>query len=78
MARVNPCPSFQRCFSGESGKTELWHDRIPEYSALGFSALLPLINPPGRALELLGIVGVFETKPYKILARKVAVNTTLS
>jgi multiple antibiotic resistance protein len=47
-----------------------------KYLALGISALLPLINPPGTALELLGIVGVVETKPYKILARKIAVNTT--
>ena len=48
-----------------------------KYWALGFSALLPLINPPGTALELLGVIGVVETKPYKVLARKVAVNTTL-
>lgn len=48
-----------------------------KYFALGFSALLPLINPPGTALELLGIIGVVETQPYKILARRIAVNTTL-
>src|SRR5215469_1475542 len=47
------------------------------YFALGFSALLPLINPPGSALELLGIVGVGEDKPYKLLAKKIAVNSTL-
>ena len=48
-----------------------------KYLALGFSALLPLINPPGSALELLGVVGLGAEKPYKILARKIAINTTL-
>jgi multiple antibiotic resistance protein len=47
------------------------------YLALGFSALLPLINPPGTALEFLGVVGVGEAGLYKFLARKMAVNTTL-
>lgn len=47
------------------------------YFVLGFSALLPLINPPGSALELLGVVGVGENKPYKYLARRIAINTTL-
>src|SRR5215813_4403028 len=47
------------------------------YFVLGFSALLPLINPPGSALELLGILGVGEDKPYKLLAKKIAINTTL-
>ena len=48
-----------------------------KYLALGIGALLPLINPPGTALELLGVIGIGETKSYKILARKIAVNTTL-
>jgi multiple antibiotic resistance protein len=48
-----------------------------KYFALCFSALLPLINPPGTALELLGVVGVDEAKAYKVLARKIAINTTL-
>ena len=47
------------------------------YFVLGLSALLPLINPPGTALELLSIVGVDQARPYKILARKIAVNTIL-
>ena len=47
------------------------------YFVLGLSALLPLINPPGTALELLSIIGVVQAKPYKILARKIAVNTIL-
>jgi multiple antibiotic resistance protein len=45
------------------------------YFVLGLSALLPLINPPGTALELLSVVGVDQAKPYKILARKIAFNT---
>jgi multiple antibiotic resistance protein len=47
------------------------------YFVLGFSALLPLINPPGDALEVLSVVGIRETQLYKVLARKIAVNTTL-
>jgi multiple antibiotic resistance protein len=47
------------------------------YLALGFSALLPLINPPASALELIGIVGVGDSAPYRVLARKIAINTTL-
>lgn len=47
------------------------------YLALGFSALLPLINPLGTALEFLGVVVVSEARLYKFLARKMAINTTL-
>ena len=47
------------------------------YFALGFSALLPLINPPGNALELVGIVGAGEPKTYKTLAHKIAVNMVI-
>src|SRR5215469_3788747 len=47
------------------------------YCLLALSALFPLINPPGTALELLGVVGIAEAKPYKILARKMAINTVL-
>jgi multiple antibiotic resistance protein len=47
------------------------------YFFLGLSALLPLINPPGTALELLSIVGAREAEPYKVLARKMAANTVL-
>jgi multiple antibiotic resistance protein len=47
------------------------------YCLLGLSALFPLINPPGTALELLSVVGIVEAKPYKILARKIAINTIL-
>ena len=44
---------------------------------LGFSALIPLINPPGSAFELLSIVGVADVKPYKTLAKKISINTFL-
>ena|ERR1700733_6632854 len=48
-----------------------------KYLALAFSALLPLINPPASALELIGLVGVGDSAAYKVLARKIAINTTL-
>lgn len=51
--------------------------QFANYFVLGFSALLPLINPPGSALELLGVIGVGVDKPYKLLAKKIAINTTL-
>jgi multiple antibiotic resistance protein len=51
--------------------------QFANYFILGFSALLPLINPPGSALELLGVVGVGQDKPYKFLAKKIAINTSL-
>ena len=50
---------------------------LSKYFILGFSALLPLINPPASAVELLGIIGLDKEEPYKNLARKVAVNTVL-
>jgi multiple antibiotic resistance protein len=48
-----------------------------KHFALAFSALLPLINPPGCAMEFLGIVGVQPAAVYKRLARKIAINTVL-
>jgi multiple antibiotic resistance protein len=56
------------------------NDPMKEFSTyffLALSALLPLVNPPGTALELLSIVGAREARPYKVLARKMAVNMTL-
>jgi len=47
------------------------------YLLLALSALFPLINPPGTALELLSVVGIHRPKTYKILARKIAINTVL-
>jgi multiple antibiotic resistance protein len=52
-------------------------NEIAKYFVLGFSALVPLINPPGSALEFLSIVGLGNLKPYKTLARKISVNMFL-
>jgi multiple antibiotic resistance protein len=46
-----------------------------KYFALGFSALLPLINPLGSALIFLGLVGRAPQDIYRALARKIAINT---
>jgi multiple antibiotic resistance protein len=48
-----------------------------KYFALGFSALLPLINPLGSALIFLGLVGHAPIDAYRALARKIAVNTVI-
>jgi multiple antibiotic resistance protein len=48
-----------------------------EYFIFGGSALLPLINPPGSALELLSVVGFQPETVYRSLARKIAVNTII-
>jgi multiple antibiotic resistance protein len=45
--------------------------------ALGFSALLPLINPLGSALIFLGLVGNAPIEAYRSLARKIAINTVV-
>ena len=44
---------------------------------LGFSALLPLINPLGSALIFLGLVGNAPIDAYQSLARKIAINTVV-
>jgi multiple antibiotic resistance protein len=48
-----------------------------KFSALAFSALLPLINPLGSALLFLGVVGYAPPQEFRLLARKVAVSTVL-
>jgi multiple antibiotic resistance protein len=48
-----------------------------KYFALGFSALLPLINPLGSALIFLGLVGNAPIGTYRALARKIAINTVI-
>ncbi|HEX3966476.1 MAG TPA: MarC family protein [Edaphobacter sp.] len=48
-----------------------------KYFALGFSALLPLINPLGSALIFLGLVGHAPTEAYRALARRIAINTVI-
>ena len=48
-----------------------------KFVALGFSALLPLINPFGSALIFLGLVGTAPVSLYRDLARRIAINTVL-
>jgi multiple antibiotic resistance protein len=48
-----------------------------KYFALGFSALLPLINPFGSALIFLGLVGAAPIDTYRNLARRIAINTII-
>ena len=48
-----------------------------KFFALGFSALLPLINPLGSALVFLGLVGNAPIDIYRGLARRIAINTTI-
>ncbi len=48
---------------------QLWHAFL-----IAFTALLPLINPLGSALVLLGLVGEASPEVYRTLARKVALN----
>jgi multiple antibiotic resistance protein len=48
-----------------------------KYFALGFSALLPLVNPLGSALVFLGLVGEAPIATYRSLARRIAINTII-
>jgi multiple antibiotic resistance protein len=48
-----------------------------KFFALGFSALLPLINPLGSALVFLGLVGNAPISIYRGLARRIAINTVI-
>lgn len=48
-----------------------------KHFALGFSALLPVVNPLGSALVFLGLVGVQTPSAYKSLARQIAINMVL-
>jgi multiple antibiotic resistance protein len=48
-----------------------------KYFALGFSALLPLVNPYGSALVFLGLVGSAPIDVYRALARRIAINTII-
>jgi len=50
---------------------------LGKFFGLGFSALLPLINPLGSALIFVSIVGVAPDQIYRTLARKIAISTTL-
>jgi multiple antibiotic resistance protein len=44
---------------------------------LALTALVPLVNPPGSALELLGLVGDEPISIYERLARKIALSTII-
>jgi len=48
-----------------------------KYFALGFSALLPLVNPLGSALIFIGLVGAAPIDTYRALARRIAINTVI-
>jgi multiple antibiotic resistance protein len=46
-----------------------------KFFGLSFTALLPLVNPLGDALVLLGLVGPAPSDVYRMLARKIAIST---
>ncbi len=46
-------------------------------AALAFTALLPLVNPPGSALVMLGLVGQAPEEIYHKLARRIAFSTAI-
>jgi multiple antibiotic resistance protein len=48
-----------------------------KFFGLGFSALLPVVNPLGSALVFLGLVGNAPIETYRALARRIAVNTII-
>ncbi len=48
-----------------------------KFFVLGFSALLPLVNPLGSALVFLGLVGNAPIDAYRSLARRIAINTII-
>ena len=48
-----------------------------KFFGLGFSALLPVVNPLGSALVFLGLVGNAPIETYRALARRIAVNTVI-
>src|SRR6185312_2076481 len=52
-------------------------DLLWKHFALGFTALLPVVNPLGSALVFLGLVGVVPPETYRSLARRIAINTIL-
>src|ERR1700761_3069346 len=53
------------------------NSELSRYFLSSFTSLAPLINPPGSAMELLGIIGVGNKSLYQKLARKIAINTIL-
>ena len=50
---------------------------LSKFFGLAFSALLPLVNPLGDALVFLGLVGNAPPAVYRLLARRIAISTTV-
>ena len=50
---------------------------IAKYFGLSFSALLPVVNPLGSALFILGLVGNAPPEVFRRLAKKIAISTVL-
>ncbi len=48
-----------------------------KFFALAFSALLPLVNPLGSALLIVGFVGPVPLHLYRTLARRIAINVLI-
>ena len=48
-----------------------------KFFALSFSALIPLVNPIGSALIIVGFVGPVPIEFYRALARRIAINTLI-
>jgi multiple antibiotic resistance protein len=48
-----------------------------KFFALSFSALLPLVNPLGSSLIIVGFVGDVPINFYRTLARRIAINTLI-
>ena len=51
--------------------------QFSKFFGLTLTALLPLINPLGSALVFVSLVGDAPPGAYRVLARKIAINTTL-
>jgi len=50
---------------------------LSKFFAIGFSALLPVINPLGSALVFVGFVGDAPASVYCDLAKRIAISTTI-
>jgi multiple antibiotic resistance protein len=50
---------------------------LAKFFGLGFSALLPVVNPIGSALVFFGLVGNASQKVFRDLARKIAIRMTV-
>jgi len=70
-ARLNSCRLLQPL------PTLLQMRDFSKFFGFAFSSLLPLINPLGGALVFLGIVGIAPSAVYRMLARKIAISTTI-